>query len=74
MLLDEPTTGQDRSNISEMMGHLERMGKTVIFSTHDLTTALAHAMRLLVLKNGGIIYDGKPAEFSCRTPLIPNVP
>jgi len=63
ILLDEPTTGQDRNNISEMMAHFERMGKTVIFSTHDLTTAIHHATRLLVMKKGRICYDGPPRDF-----------
>ncbi len=63
MLLDEPTTGQDRNNICEMMSHFERMGKTVIFSTHDFTTAIDHATRLLVMKRGRICYDGPSRDF-----------
>jgi energy-coupling factor transporter ATP-binding protein EcfA2 len=77
MLLDEPTTGQDRNNISEMMAHFERMGKTVVFSTHDLATAIHHATRLLVMKRGRIRYDGPvrgyftPAAFDPECALVP---
>lgn len=63
LLLDEPTTGQDRNNISEMMAYFERTPTTVVFSTHDLSTAICHATRLLVLKDGRIRYDGRPTGF-----------
>ena len=63
MLLDEPTTGQDRSHIRRMMAYFEEIGKTVVFSTHDLTTAVHHATRLLVMKKGRIHYDGAPRGY-----------
>ena len=63
VLLDEPTTGQDRNNINEMMNHFERSGKAMVFSTHDLPTALLHATRLLVMKRGAIQYDGPPRDY-----------
>jgi len=77
MLLDEPTTGQDRNNISEMMAHFEHTPTTVVFSTHDLSTAICHATRLLVLKDGRIRYDGRPtgffrpSEFDPECALVP---
>ncbi|WP_449245028.1 ABC transporter ATP-binding protein [Desulfobacca acetoxidans] len=71
MLLDEPTTGQDRNNISEMMDHFERLGKTIVFSTHDLTTAIHHATRLLVMKKGRIRYDGPPQEYFTHAAFDP---
>ncbi len=77
ILLDEPTMGQDRNNISEMMDHFERMGKTLLFSTHDLATAVCHATRLLVMKKGCIHYDGTPKNYftpSLFTPECALVP
>lgn len=71
MLLDEPTTGQDRNHISEMMAHFERTGKSVVFSTHDLTTAIHHATRLLVMKEGRTRYDGPPGGFFRPTRFDP---
>ena len=78
ILLDEPTTGQDRNNISKMMEHFEGTGKTVAFSTHDLATTLHHATRLLVMKKGRIQYDGPPrayftpSVFDPQCGLLPN--
>ena len=64
LLLDEPTTGQDRYHLHELMGELfdamTKRNKTVIFSTHDAHLTLKYADRVLLLHRGELIFDGSP--------------
>ncbi len=65
LLLDEPTSGQDRRNIRRFMQHLKTLsneGITSIFITHDMETALEFAHRMIILDGGTILADGKPAD------------
>ena len=41
----------------------ERLGKTIVFVTHDLREALLLASRIILLQNGRIVADGTPEEF-----------
>ena len=61
ILLDEPTTGQDRIHIEEMMAYLipKDGGKTVVFCTHDVQTAIRYADTILVMDKG-VIAQGSP--------------
>ncbi|MDQ1253404.1 MAG: energy-coupling factor transport system ATP-binding protein [Euryarchaeota archaeon] len=62
ILLDEPTTGQDRVNINQMMDYFKNNHSTLIFCTHDIEVALSYATRLLIMNEGQIIADGKGRE------------
>lgn len=65
LVLDEPTTGQDRGHVHkflEKIRDLNRQGKTVIIITHDMELAAEYAERIVVLKNGEILLDGPKAE------------
>ncbi|HIH75038.1 MAG TPA: ABC transporter ATP-binding protein [Methanosarcina sp.] len=59
ILLDEPTTGQDRLNIEQMMDYFKNKGSTLVFCTHDIEIAMLYATRILVMNEGQIIADGK---------------
>lgn len=59
ILLDEPTTGQDRVNIEQMMDYFKNKGSTLVFCTHDIEIAMLYATRILVMNEGRIIADGK---------------
>jgi energy-coupling factor transport system ATP-binding protein len=59
ILLDEPTTGQDRLNIKQMMDYFKNNHSTLVFCTHDIEVAMSYATRLLVMNEGKIIADGK---------------
>lgn len=59
ILLDEPTTGQDRVNIEQMMDYFKNKGSTLVFCTHDIEIAMLYATRILVMNEGQIIADGK---------------
>lgn len=62
LLLDEPTTGQDRINIEQMMKYFKKKQTTLVFCTHDVEVALSHATRILVMDEGQIIADGSVRE------------
>lgn len=62
LLLDEPTTGQDREQIERIMGGLEHQFELLVFCTHDVQTTARHATRVLVLHQGRLLADGVPAE------------
>ncbi len=62
VLLDEPTTGQDRDQIERMMDGLAAGLDLLVFCTHDVDTAARHANRVVLLADHGIIADGPPRE------------
>ena len=65
LIMDEPTAFLDIKNKFEIV-HLMQMltrkrGKTVIFSTHDLQTALNEADKIWMILDGGLI-EGAPED------------
>lgn len=73
-LLDEPTTGQDAQHLHQLMEELRdeirEENRTLIFATHDTELTLKYADRILLLRNGTVIYDGDPdTAFSDRNLL-----
>lgn len=62
LLLDEPTTGQDKSNIDIMMSSLKtnNFEGAIVFCTHDIDTVFRYADRVVILNSGRIIADGTP--------------
>ncbi len=65
-LLDEPTTGQDAQHLHQLMDELcddiRRENKTLIFATHDTELTLKYADRVLLLREGKVIFDGAPDD------------
>lgn len=64
VLLDEPTTGQDRRSLEGLLDLLEDLnkhGNTTIMVTHDMDIVAAYATRVIVMDQGKIVMDG-PAE------------
>ncbi|MFJ8011395.1 ATP-binding cassette domain-containing protein [Streptomyces sp. NPDC096339] len=61
IVLDEPTAALDveaRRTFWESMRGYARRGNTVLFSTHYLEEADAHADRIVVIERGRIVADG----------------
>jgi len=58
IVLDEPTAFLDLSNKYEIVHILHQLasekGKTILFSTHDLTTAIAESDRIWVMLNDSV--------------------
>lgn len=66
LILDEPTVGLDsltRGKFLAMLTALQRKKHmTIVCITHHLQDALEYADRLVILNNGRLVYDLKPAE------------
>jgi ABC-2 type transport system ATP-binding protein len=64
LILDEPTTGLDPNQITEIRELIKKIGreKTVIFSTHILSEVSAVCDRVIIINNGRIVGQGSPAE------------
>jgi ABC-2 type transport system ATP-binding protein len=64
LILDEPTTGLDPSQIIEIRELIKEIGKerTVILSTHILPEVEATCSRILIISDGEIAASGTPEE------------
>ncbi|MFG2974101.1 ABC transporter ATP-binding protein [Streptomyces sp. NPDC048331] len=61
LLLDEPTNHLDVKHQWELMDLLAGTGQTVLVALHDLTLAVRHCDRLLLMHRGRLIASGAPA-------------
>ncbi|MBQ9573673.1 MAG: ATP-binding cassette domain-containing protein [Synergistaceae bacterium] len=67
IVLDEPLAGLDASyqqKILAMLAKLRDEGRTVITVTHDLNMALRYSDRILILRDGHSVKEGKPREIT----------
>jgi ABC-2 type transport system ATP-binding protein len=65
LVLDEPTAGMDvtgRSEFWRVVRGLSDEGKTIVFATHYLEEADAHADRVVLIDDGCVIADGSATE------------
>jgi len=64
LILDEPTTGLDPNQITEIRDLIKKIGqeKTVIFSTHILSEVSAVCDRVIIINKGVIVGEGTPKE------------
>jgi iron complex transport system ATP-binding protein len=66
LLLDEPTTFLDLAHQVDVLDLVERlhreMGRTVVMVLHDLNLAARYAGRLIAMRDGRIVADGRPEE------------
>jgi energy-coupling factor transport system ATP-binding protein len=61
VILDEPTTGQDASNIariSNVIRALRERGRTVVTITHDIDFCAENFERVIAMSQGKILLDG----------------
>jgi phospholipid/cholesterol/gamma-HCH transport system ATP-binding protein len=67
IFFDEPTTGLDpitAQTINELIKKVQvQMGTTVIVVTHDLESAAFVADKIVLLKDGEVLFEGTPQEF-----------
>jgi osmoprotectant transport system ATP-binding protein len=67
LLMDEPFGALDpvtRAELQREFGALaRRLGKTIVFVTHDLREALLLGTRIILLQTGSIVSSSKPQEF-----------
>jgi osmoprotectant transport system ATP-binding protein len=67
LLMDEPFGALDPVTRAELQREFSalarRLGKTIVFVTHDLREALLLASRVILLEGGRIVADATPQEF-----------
>ena len=66
LLLDEPTTYLDLAHAHEALGLLQRLaterGMSLLMVLHDLSQASRFATRVIALRSGQVVAQGRPAE------------
>ncbi|MGB9662555.1 MAG: energy-coupling factor ABC transporter ATP-binding protein [Moorellaceae bacterium] len=65
IIFDEPTAYLDpllAYQIIELLDEINRKGKTVVLSTHDVDLAYTWADRVFILKSGLLLAQGRPEE------------
>jgi len=74
LLLDEPTSGLDpvaADELRNLVGQVvHRTGAACVWATHDLQTVPAQASRVVLLRDGGVVFDGPSAEGLNRSWLV----
>jgi osmoprotectant transport system ATP-binding protein len=67
LLMDEPFGALDPVTRAELQREFSalarRLGKSIVFVTHDLREALLVASRIVLLQNGRIVASATPQEF-----------
>ncbi|MDF2847095.1 MAG: transporter ATP-binding protein, partial [Oerskovia sp.] len=65
LLLDEPTTFLDIAHQIDVLDTCARLhdeGRTVVAVLHDLNLAVRYATRLVLMKDGAVVAQGRPEE------------
>ena len=66
IIVDEPTTGQDRKQSLEIMDFLTRLHEEqdhiIVFITHDMPIVSQYARRIVLMGEGQILADGTTRE------------
>lgn len=73
LILDEPTAGQDYKRYREFMAFIKEIalqGVGIILITHDMHLALEYANRAIVLCEGTLIANDKPANILGQKKLM----
>lgn len=73
LLLDEPLNNLDMYFASELMKSLRNIAdaraKTIVIVLHDINYAGSFADRIIAMKDGQVVADGKPADIMTETAL-----
>ncbi|MHA1617481.1 MAG: ABC transporter ATP-binding protein [Candidatus Njordarchaeales archaeon] len=73
LIADEPTTGQDfgsRKKYLELLEELNRRGTTIIVVSHDMDLIARYAKRVIVLKQGRVLFDGPTRVVFSREDIL----
>ncbi|MFA5365270.1 MAG: ATP-binding cassette domain-containing protein [Candidatus Bathyarchaeia archaeon] len=65
LLLDEPTSNLDSESSERVIGFVKELnqnGITVVLATHDIDTIAECASRIVLVDDGKILANGKPAD------------
>lgn len=73
VVFDEPTAGLDADGVNRfglIVENLRQKNVAVVFITHNMDFVAQAARRVIVLKQGQIVFDGKPAELFTNHSLV----
>lgn len=73
LICDEPTGGLDNDAAEKVMNILTQLnqeGRTIIIITHDMELAAKYAERIIVLRHGEVLLDGKPKDVFRQTKIL----
>ncbi len=73
LIVDEPTTGQDYRDGIDMLNlikHLNQLGHTILFITHDMQLIAQYARRVIVFHKGKILSQGTTRDVFAKTALL----
>jgi branched-chain amino acid transport system ATP-binding protein len=73
LLLDEPTAGMNPTETAEVLDQLadlRREGRTILLVEHKLDLVMRLSDRVLVLDNGKLIAEGRPAEIQADERVV----
>jgi energy-coupling factor transport system ATP-binding protein len=73
LVLDEPTSGQDRGHLNKFLSQIKKLndaGKTIIMITHDMSIVAEYAKRTIVMEEGKILMDGRTREVFSRPDIL----
>ncbi len=76
LVLDEPTVGLDPATsqrIEKIMINYNQSGRTLVFVSHDMDLVARLASQIIVLKDGRIVFSGKPRNLFMDLPLLKSV-
>lgn len=65
VVIDEPTTGQDRVESRRILGslaHHHARGSTVVIISHDTALVAEYATRVIAMRHGQVLTEGTPTE------------
>jgi branched-chain amino acid transport system ATP-binding protein len=65
LMLDEPTAGMNQTETAEMqalIGDLKKTGLTIVLIEHKLDMVMQLSDRVVVMDEGHVIANGKPAD------------
>jgi biotin transport system ATP-binding protein len=65
LIFDEPFSNLDYPGIQQVLAHilsLHASGHTILIATHDLEDVIAYADRLVLMKDGKVVKNGRPAD------------
>lgn len=73
VIVDEPTTGQDRREgvlILELLRRFNQDGHTVVVVSHDMALVAEYATRIVAMRSGSVLADGPPREVFAMTEVL----
>jgi biotin transport system ATP-binding protein len=65
LVFDEPFSSLDYPGVKQVLKQivsLHRSGHTILAAAHDLEKVIAHADRLVIMKDGKVVKDGIPSQ------------